>query len=93
MGCIHRPGLPRRVAKHAFPEPTVSAHDPEGYFPPGRELTWFEFNSSSTRFDVMYREWFCGKSGPRTIFTIQSVEGVSVKTRTRCCSDRSRDSA
>jgi hypothetical protein len=27
----------------------------------------------------MYREWFCGKSGPRTVFTIQSIEGVSIK--------------
>eukprot|EP01043_Picozoa_sp_COSAG02_P062087 COSAG02_NODE_8481_length_2554_cov_7.631738_2_plen_535_part_00 len=75
-----------RGVKYAFPEPTVALHDPVGYFPsgqpggpPARELNWFEFNSSSTRFDVMYRPWFCGKSGPRTVFTIQSVEGVSVK--------------
>eukprot|EP01045_Picozoa_sp_COSAG04_P014645 COSAG04_NODE_1108_length_8231_cov_5.606247_3_plen_169_part_00 len=27
----------------------------------------------------MYTDDFCGKSGPRTIFTIQSCEGVSVK--------------
>ena len=75
-----------RGVKYAFPEPTLAAHDPEGYFPsgqpggpPARELNWFEFNSSSTKFDVMYQPWFCGKSGPRTVFTIQSIEGVSVK--------------
>eukprot|EP01043_Picozoa_sp_COSAG02_P047796 COSAG02_NODE_4620_length_5156_cov_2.045284_1_plen_557_part_00 len=76
-----------RGVKYAFPEPTLALHDPVGYFPsghqpggpPARELNWFEFNSSSTRFDVMYREWFCGKSGPRTVFTIQSIEGVSIK--------------
>ena len=27
----------------------------------------------------MYRPWFCGRSGPRTVFTIQSCEGVAVK--------------
>ena len=55
-----------RGVKHAFPEPIVATHDPEGYFPPGRELSWFEFNSSSTRFDVMYREWFRSRSQRRS---------------------------
>eukprot|EP01046_Picozoa_sp_COSAG06_P053474 COSAG06_NODE_9256_length_1945_cov_2.793608_1_plen_506_part_10 len=68
-----------RGVKYAFPEPTLAAHDPEVYFPPGRELNWFAFQSSSTKFDVMYQPWFCGKSGPRTVFTIQSIEGVSIK--------------
>ena len=27
----------------------------------------------------MYQPWFCGKSGPRTVFTIQSCEGVSIR--------------
>ena len=68
-----------RGVKFAFPEPTYAAHDPEAFFPPGRELHWFEFNSSSKEFEVMYREYFCGRSGPRTVFTIKSCEGVSVK--------------
>ena len=68
-----------RGVKYAFPKPTLAEHDPESYFRVGRELHWFEFNSSSTDFEVMYRPWFCGHSGPRTVFTIQSCEGVSIK--------------
>ena len=68
-----------RGVKYAFPRPTAAEHDPEGHFTPGRVLHFFEFNSSATSFDVMYEPWFCGKSGPRTVFTIQSCEGVSVK--------------
>jgi hypothetical protein len=68
-----------RGVKYAFPRPTAAEHDPERHFAPGRELYWFEFNSSATHFDVMYEAWFCGKSGPRTVFTIQSCEGVSIK--------------
>jgi len=66
-----------RGVRHAFPSP--DAHDPVAHFPVGRELQWFQFCSSSTKFGVMYHPWFCGKSGPRTVFTIQSCEGVSVK--------------
>ena len=68
-----------RGVRYAFPKPTLAQHDPESYFRVGRELHWFEFNSASTDFEVMYRPWFCGRSGPRTVFTIQSCEGVSIK--------------
>jgi hypothetical protein len=68
-----------RGVKFAFPKPTVSEHNPVAYFPKGREMHWFEFNSSATEFEVMYQPWFCGKSGPRTVFTIQSCEGVSIR--------------
>jgi hypothetical protein len=72
-------GKTTRGVKYAFPEPSVATHDPEAHFPPGREVHWFEFNSSSTRFDVMYRPWFCGEAGPRTIFEITSCEGIDIK--------------
>ena len=72
-------GQAYRGVKYAFPKPTPAEHDPSGYFPAGRELHWFAFQSSSTEFEVMYRPWFCGKSGPRTVFTIQSCEGISIK--------------
>ena len=68
-----------RGVKYAFPKPTVAEHDPVKYFPKDRDLHWFEFNSSSTEFEVMYRDHFCGKSGPRTVFTVQSCEGVSIR--------------
>ena len=72
-------GQAYRGVKYAFPKPTPAEHDPSGYFPAGRELHWFALQSSSTEFEVMYRPWFCGKSGPRTVFTIQSCEGISIK--------------
>ena len=68
-----------RGVKFAFPKPTLAEHNPTAYFPMGRELHWFAFQSSSTEFEVMYRPWFCGTTGPRTVFTIQSCEGVSIK--------------
>jgi hypothetical protein len=63
-----------RGVKFAFPTPTVAEHNPVAYFPRDRELHWSEFNSSSTLFEVMYQPWFCGKAGPRTVYTIQSCE-------------------
>jgi hypothetical protein len=72
-------GKTTRGVKFAFPEPNVATHDPEGHFPPGRELHWFEFNSSSTKFSVMYRPWFCGEAGPRTLFEITACEGIDIK--------------
>ena len=71
-----------RGVKHAFPQPTVADHDPKRHFMPngvGRELHWLEFNSSATNPQVMYRPYFCGRQGKRTLFTVQSVEGVSIK--------------
>ena len=72
-------GQTLRGVKYAFPRPTAADHDPERHFPAGREFHWFEFNSSATDAQVMYRPYFCGRRGPRTIFYIQSCEGVSVK--------------
>eukprot|EP01046_Picozoa_sp_COSAG06_P047206 COSAG06_NODE_6822_length_2758_cov_27.446785_1_plen_582_part_00 len=67
-----------RGVKYAFGT-AQAAHDPQGYFAVGRELHFFEFKSSSTDYNVMYEEIFCGRTGPRTVFTIQSCEGVYVK--------------
>ena len=72
-------GQTLRGVKYAFPRPNPADHDPERHFPVGREFHWFEFNSSATNAQVMYRPYFCGRRGPRTIFYIQSCEGVSVK--------------
>ena len=41
-------------------------HDPETYFYKGREFSSYDFKSSSTNFDVMYDEFFCGTSGVST---------------------------
>ena len=67
----HFAGMTTRGVKYAFPQPTRALHDPEAHFPRGRELHWYEFNSSSTDFSVMYRPWFCGDAGPRTLFQVR----------------------
>ncbi len=72
-------GKCHRGVQFAFPKPTVAQHDPEKYFNVGRELNWFEFKSSSTSFETMYDPLFCGTSGPRTIFTVHSCAGISIK--------------
>ena len=72
-------GKCHRGVQWAFPKPTVAEHDPERYFSVGKELNWFEFKSSSTDFDTMYSRAFCGPTGPRTIFTVQNCEGISIK--------------
>ena len=41
-------------------------HDPETYFYKGREFYSYDFKSSSTNFDVMYEDDFCGTSGVST---------------------------
>ena len=67
-----------RGEKWAFPSP--QQHDPEAHFFDGREFSWCEFKSSSMTFDTMYQPVFCGRFGPRTIFTIKAcTEGVPIK--------------
>ena len=70
-------GRVNRGVKWAFPDP--ESHDPEGAFPVGRTLYWYEFKSSAKSFDVMYHDCFCGESGPRTIFTVDACDGYEIK--------------
>ena len=70
-------GRVHRGVKYAFP--STDAHDPEGYFNPGRDFFWYEFKSSARDFDVMHNEVFCGKTGPRTIFTIEATEAYLIE--------------
>ena len=44
-------GRVQRGVKWVYPRP--DAHDPERYFAPGIELTWYEFKSSSQKKEVM----------------------------------------
>jgi hypothetical protein len=69
-------GRCHRGIKWAFPSP--QDHNPAAFFYPGREFWWFEFKSSSEDFGTMYQVWFCGVSGPRTIFCIEGVRGVRI---------------
>jgi hypothetical protein len=59
-----------RGIKWTFPSPRD--HDPESYFHVGRQFFWYEFKSTSREVSTMYAERFCGKTGPRTVFTIDA---------------------
>eukprot|EP01043_Picozoa_sp_COSAG02_P049529 COSAG02_NODE_4982_length_4751_cov_8.305245_2_plen_1387_part_01 len=54
-------------------------HDPAGFFEHGFEFSWHEFKSASREMDIVYNEKFCGRRGPRTIFTIEGVYGVLIR--------------
>ena len=69
-------GRCQRGVKYVYPSP--EDHDPERHFFAGKEVTWYKFNSASVEFKTMYMEQFCGKSGPRTIFNVEGVRGVSI---------------
>ena len=66
-----------RGVKTVFPSPLH--HHPERHFPSGSTVTFYEFKSASVRSEVMYAPHFCGKSGPRTIFTISRVSYGNVR--------------
>ena len=69
-------GRCHRGVKYVYPSP--DDHDPERHFPIGKELTWHQFNSASQDFKTMYMHNFCGDRGPRTIFNVDGVRGVSI---------------
>eukprot|EP01045_Picozoa_sp_COSAG04_P034865 COSAG04_NODE_7812_length_1063_cov_1.335062_1_plen_253_part_10 len=62
-----------------FVWPSKEQHDPKAYFREGHEFGWHAFKSTSMDKDIMYNPQFCGRSGPRTIFIIEGVFGVTVK--------------
>jgi hypothetical protein len=66
-----------RGVKWTFPSP--QNHDPESYFHEGHQLFWYEFKSTSRVVSTMYQECFCGKTGPRTIFTIDAKCGYKIE--------------
>jgi hypothetical protein len=69
-------GTCSRGVKWVFPSP--DDHDPAGYFFAGKRFYFYEFKSSSQKMELMYDEQFCGKTGPRTIFTIHACRGFDI---------------
>lgn len=45
----------------------------------GQPVTWWGFSSCSTHEDVAQREGFCGTTGKRTIFIIDSISGKNIR--------------
>ena len=45
----------------------------------GQPVIWWGFSSCSTSKDVAEREEFCGKTGKRTMFIIDSISGKSIE--------------
>lgn len=66
-----------RGVKHVFPSP--AQHSPETHFPEGKELFWYHFTSTSWNHRVMSHAQFCGHSGPRTIFVVETIKGYRVE--------------
>lgn len=59
-----------RAVKWVYPSP--SEHTPERHFRKDRMLMWFEPKSTTSDPTPAWRNWFCGREGPRTIFKIET---------------------
>jgi hypothetical protein len=79
-------GRCHRGIQWAFPSP--DAHDPETFFYVGKEFWWYEFKSTSEDFGTMYKPYFCGDRGPRTIFSIDGVRGVRISAFSAVASEK-----
>jgi hypothetical protein len=79
-------GRCHRGVKWAFPSP--DAHNPAAFFYPGKEFWWYDFKSTSEEFDTMYKPYFCGDRGPRTIFSIEGVRGVRISAFSAVASEK-----
>lgn len=56
----------------------VRGVDMRGMFPTGREVWWWGFSSCSTSMDTLKEEQFCGNAGIRTVFMIETINGVDI---------------
>jgi len=63
-------GVVYRGLKWVFPSP--GDHDPNRHFPTNRKLMWFEPKSTTTEKTVLSEDTFCGHTGPRTVFEVQT---------------------
>lgn len=49
------------------------------YFPPGTNVTWWAFSSCTTSMRVLKSNMYLGNTGPRTLFSIEAINGRSVR--------------
>jgi hypothetical protein len=48
-------------------------------YPPGKTIVWWGFSSCSSTIDVLEREEFLGKTGTRTLFTIECKNAKNIR--------------
>ncbi len=48
-------------------------------FPPGTEVTWWAFSSCTTELTVLENNMYLGYEGPRTLFSVEVINGRTVK--------------
>ena len=53
--------------------------DLSGAFPTDKVVTWWRFSSCTTRMPVLENDNFLGNTGPRTLFSIETINGRSIR--------------
>lgn len=48
-------------------------------FPPGTTVTWWAFSSCTTSVKVLKSNMYLGNTGPRTLFSVEAINGRSVR--------------
>jgi len=48
-------------------------------FPPGTYVTWWPFSSCTTSMKVLKSSMYLGNAGPRTLFSVEAINGRSVR--------------
>ncbi len=71
-GLSHLPSIKRTVYRGV-------KHDLSLKFPEGEQFFWWGFSSCTTRINVLKPDQFLGKSGTRTIFHIECVNGKDIR--------------
>ena len=70
------------VKLQCVPQQTVwrgVTSDLSGAFPPDTVVTWWRFSSCTTRMPVLENDNFLGNTGPRTLFSIETINGRSIR--------------
>ena len=53
--------------------------DLSGDFPPGTPVTWWAFSSCTLTMTVLNNSIYLGKTGPRTLFSIETINGRTIR--------------
>lgn len=83
--CIH--ALSKLPSEHQFLYRGVKK-DLAQDFSKGETFFWWQFNSCTTSIDVLQEELFLGKTGKRTIFTIESFTGKSIQSHSAMAKEK-----
>ncbi|CAF1244259.1 unnamed protein product [Rotaria sordida] len=68
LPCVSRMTIWRGVTK-----------DYSANFPPGELVTWWTFSSCTTTMTVLENNLYLGTTGPRTLFSIEAINGRSIQ--------------